>query len=252
MAWDVLVADYGMDQYYGGPFDLEERLEALRDVGYRGLERLTAATEADALAAAAVFHRMGMTFATVRAPSTTLSIRWTAAFGRRYVWAAVSGRDHETFCRQVNAQAEACERHGVLVAVHNHMATPVESHEETVRFLDLCPRAGLILDTAHLAAVGGDPVDVVRRFGDRIVMVHFKDWLQVREEGATTRSRPPWTASLAPGARGGRLPRTRSLHLPRWGQHRVGQRCGCGRSALYRVRGPSGCRAGHAPSGSDR
>ena len=28
MAWDVLVADYGMDQYYGGPFDLEERLEA--------------------------------------------------------------------------------------------------------------------------------------------------------------------------------------------------------------------------------
>ena len=33
MAWDVLVADYGMDQYYGGPFDLEERLEALRDVG---------------------------------------------------------------------------------------------------------------------------------------------------------------------------------------------------------------------------
>lgn len=184
MAWDVLVADYGMDQYYGGSFDLEERLEALRDVGYRGLERLTAATEADALAGAAAFHRMGMTFATVRAPSTTLSIRWTAAFGRQYVWAAVSGRDHETFCRQVNAQAEACGRHGVLVAVHNHMATPVESYEETVRFLDLCPKAGLILDTAHLAAVGGDPVDVVRRFGDRIVMVHFKDWLQVREEGA--------------------------------------------------------------------
>lgn len=183
MAWDVLVADYGMDQYYGGFYDLEDRLERLQDIGYRGLERLTPSTEGDALWQASVFHRMGMTFATVRAPSPSLSIRWTAAFGRAYVWAAVSGRDHITFCRQVNEQADACERYGILVAVHNHMLTPVESHDETVSFLERCPKAGLILDTAHLAAVGGDPVDIVQRFGDRIAMVHFKDWLQEREDG---------------------------------------------------------------------
>jgi sugar phosphate isomerase/epimerase len=186
MAWDVLVADFGMNQYYGGFFDLEERLEAIQDVGYQGLERLTAATEGEALEAAATFHRMGMTFATVRAPSTPLSIRWTAAFGRAYVWSAVSGQDHDTFCRQVNDQAEACDRHGILVAVHNHMGTPVETHDETVGFLEKCPKAGLIFDTAHLAAVGGDPVDIATRYCDRIVMVHFKDWVHEREHETWT------------------------------------------------------------------
>ena len=33
-----------------------------------------------------------------------------------------------------------------------------------------------ILDTAHLAAVGGDPAMIVQQYADRLAAVHLKDW----------------------------------------------------------------------------
>jgi len=38
------IADYGMNVWDGGFFDLEARLVALRGIGYQGLERLEAAS----------------------------------------------------------------------------------------------------------------------------------------------------------------------------------------------------------------
>jgi sugar phosphate isomerase/epimerase len=184
MSYQVLVADYGMNVWDGGLFDLGHRLKALRAIGYHGLERLSAVTEAGAVEAAAKFRRLGMMFATVSAPTPELSIRWSAAFGCRYVWTSVAGQDFDTFCRQVNVQAEACERWGLRVALHNHMGSLVEKHEEVVAFLERCPKAGLILDTAHLAAVGGDPIAIVRRYPERLTQLHLKDWLAEREADA--------------------------------------------------------------------
>jgi len=180
----ILVADYGLGVWYGGLYDLGERLEAVRGIGYDGLERLPAHTEADAVEGAATFRRLGMSFATVLAPTAELCIRWSAAFGCSYVWTAAPGRDLETFCRQVNAQAAAAAGWGVRVACHNHMGTVVESQAEVEAFLEQCPTVGLVLDTAHLAAVGGDPVAIVRRYPERLLQIHLKDWIAEREAEA--------------------------------------------------------------------
>jgi inosose dehydratase len=57
---------------------------------------------------------------------------------------------------------------------HHHAGTFVESPEEIDRFLDRVD-IGLTLDTGHLLIGGGDPVEVLRRWGSRVNHVHLKD-----------------------------------------------------------------------------
>ena len=170
------VADYGMNVWDGGCFDIEERLVALKKLGFEGVERLSASSGDDLLYKAARFRRAGMDFAICSGPTVELSIRWTAALRKGYVWAAVTGADFDTFCRQVNRQVEICALWGIRAGLHNHLGTLVESQKELEKFLERCPECGLILDTAHLAAAGGDAVEIARRYADRLVAVHLKDW----------------------------------------------------------------------------
>jgi len=170
------VADYGMNVWDGGSFDLRDRLLGLGRIGYDGLERLRAVSEADAIHQAAIFRSLGMAFATCSAPEPAASIQWTAALGKGYVWTMVTGRDFDTFCRQVNLQAEACGRWGIRLGLHNHLGSVVENHGQVEAFLARCPKCGLILDTAHLAAAYGDALHIIRTYPDRLVAIHLKDW----------------------------------------------------------------------------
>lgn len=176
------VADFGMSVWDGGLFDIEERLESLREIGYEGTERLVANSEADAIHKAATYRKLGMSFATCRAPNTQSTIQITAALGREYVWTEVSGKDFDTFCRQTNRQVEVCARYGLKVGLHNHMGTPVESQAEVEEFLARCPDAWLILDTAHLAGADGDCHEIVEKYAQRIVALHLKDWFVTNPE----------------------------------------------------------------------
>ena len=178
----VGVADYGMNVWAGARFDTEERLARLKEIGYEGLERCEAISEADALHKAARFRRLGMDFATCRGPNIEASILWTAGLGKGYVWTDVGGGDFDTFCHQVNLQVAHCARWGLRVGLHNHLGSPAESRQELEEFMTRCPECGLILDTAHLAAAGGDPVAMVHKYADRLASVHLKDWMVLRPE----------------------------------------------------------------------
>ncbi|RUQ99053.1 sugar phosphate isomerase/epimerase family protein [Labedella endophytica] len=57
---------------------------------------------------------------------------------------------------------------------HHHAGTFVESSAEIDRFLANVD-IDLTLDTGHLLIAGGDPLDVVERWGDRINHLHLKD-----------------------------------------------------------------------------
>jgi inosose dehydratase len=64
---------------------------------------------------------------------------------------------------------------GLKASFHPHLTTIVESPEEIDRIMefsriDFCP------DTAHLAAGGGDPGALIRRYAGRIGHVHLKDF----------------------------------------------------------------------------
>jgi len=67
-----------------------------------------------------------------------------------------------------------CAERGLRAALHPHAATYIESPEETEAILDRT-ELPLCIDTGHTVVGGGDPVDLVRRHGHRIVHLHLKD-----------------------------------------------------------------------------
>ena len=66
---------------------------------------------------------------------------------------------------------------GVQIGFHNHMGSIAQSPEQLARILDAAdPRyVKLLLDVAHYKQGGGNPVDAVRHYADRLLYVHFKD-----------------------------------------------------------------------------
>ena len=69
---------------------------------------------------------------------------------------------------------EICDRLGIVAAYHPHMGSLVQSAEEIDKLMShtlmpLCP------DIAHIALAGSDPVAVVKKYTNRIPLVHLKD-----------------------------------------------------------------------------
>jgi inosose dehydratase len=66
------------------------------------------------------------------------------------------------------------EAHGLTQVLHSHVDTIVETKDEVLRVLDGCD-VNFVLDTAHLAVGGYDPVDFVTDAAGRVGLVHIKD-----------------------------------------------------------------------------
>jgi sugar phosphate isomerase/epimerase len=175
------VADFGMNVWDGGCFDIQQRLLDIKAIGYDGTERLDAVTDSEAMYRSAMYRRLGMDFALCRGTTIQNTIEWTAALGKCYVWVTVTGKDFETYCRQAQAQAQASLRYGVRTVVHNHLGQTVESQKQVENFLAKCPDCGLLLDTAHLDGAGGNCMEIVEKYSDRIAAIHLKDWVMLDE-----------------------------------------------------------------------
>lgn len=66
--------------------------------------------------------------------------------------------------------------YGVRLCLHSHADTHVQTQPEIERFLDGTDPdlVSLCLDTGHVAYGGGDAVDLIRRYSERIGYVHIK------------------------------------------------------------------------------
>jgi inosose dehydratase len=73
---------------------------------------------------------------------------------------------------------------GIPVAYHPHMGALGEKPDEVERILDASdPRyVKLLLDVAHYRQGGGDPVEAIRRYHERLALLHIKDVETVRDE----------------------------------------------------------------------
>ena len=78
------------------------------------------------------------------------------------------------FADGVARAAEQARGRGFEPTFHHHTGTHVEAPWEIERMLELTD-VGLLLDTGHLALGGGDPVQALRDWSDRIDHVHVKD-----------------------------------------------------------------------------
>ena len=70
---------------------------------------------------------------------------------------------------------DIAEQRGLTACYHPHLTTIVESPDELDRIMPRS-RIGFCPDTAHLAAGGGDPAELIRRYPDRVRHVHLKDF----------------------------------------------------------------------------
>jgi len=66
---------------------------------------------------------------------------------------------------------------GIRIAPHPHIWGPIERPEEVHRLMELTdPRyVDLIVDTAQINLGGGDPVEMIATYYDRIAALHWKD-----------------------------------------------------------------------------
>ncbi|TXS55258.1 sugar phosphate isomerase/epimerase family protein [Streptomyces sp. t39] len=71
---------------------------------------------------------------------------------------------------------EVQERYGLRIVVHPHADTHVDTEENVSRFLDATDPdlVSLCLDTGHYAYCGGDSVDLIKTYGERIGYLHLK------------------------------------------------------------------------------
>jgi len=69
---------------------------------------------------------------------------------------------------------EITNAHGLTQVLHEHVGTIIETKDEIQRTVDNSA-IRFVLDTAHFAVGGYDPVDFVDNHADRVGLVHIKD-----------------------------------------------------------------------------
>lgn len=113
-----------------------------------------------------------------RLPLPTLaddgSVRRRAAPGRGSVVDPLDDSGWDRLIRNAERAAALVRAAGFEPTFHHHAGTFVESPDEIERFLSRID-VDLTLDTGHLFLAGGDPLDAMRRWGDRINHLHLKD-----------------------------------------------------------------------------
>lgn len=87
----------------------------------------------------------------------------------------VEERDFTLLAAGLDRAAEVAVAHGLTPSFHPHLGTCAESPEQIAAVFERTT-IGFCPDTAHLEAGGGDPVELVRTYADRIPYVHLKDY----------------------------------------------------------------------------
>ncbi len=85
--------------------------------------------------------------------------------------------DIRALAQQMTAMGRECARRNVRLCFHPHIDTCIETPHDVEMFFDLADAevVGMALDTAHITAGGGDPVETLRANADRVRYIHLKD-----------------------------------------------------------------------------
>jgi inosose dehydratase len=83
--------------------------------------------------------------------------------------------DYDALAHGLDRFARMTSQYGLQGMFHPHLGTMVQGPSEFDRLMRLTDIA-LCPDTGHVIAGGGDPVELVRSYRDRIPYIHFKDY----------------------------------------------------------------------------
>ncbi|QBD78851.1 myo-inosose-2 dehydratase [Ktedonosporobacter rubrisoli] len=109
------------------------------------------------------------------------SVHWDLGGDRASV-IPFSDEEWHNVARGLNEAGNIAHSYGLHLAYHPHMGTNVQTEDEIDRLMALTdPRyVTLLLDTGHIQLAGGDPLDVLKKYRQRIEYVHLKDVRQER------------------------------------------------------------------------
>lgn len=80
------------------------------------------------------------------------------------------------YTEKLTTLADRLQARGISLVYHSHMMQPIESNDEIDMLMENTgPSVKLILDTGHIAMSGGDYVEVMEKWWDRIGHIHLKD-----------------------------------------------------------------------------
>lgn len=99
----------------------------------------------------------------------------TPIFGHKYV---MNGEEWKVFCDGLNRLGKiAKEEYGIALTFHHHMGTVVQDPAEVDRMMENTDPeyVSLLFDTGHFTYCGADPLEMVRKYVNRIKHVHLKD-----------------------------------------------------------------------------
>lgn len=98
--------------------------------------------------------------------------------GKRAGQSMLSPAEWDVYAAGVNRVARRLyDETGLKVVFHHHCAGYVETAEETRQLMARADAdlVGLCLDTGHWQYAGGDALDAVREYGERVRYLHLKD-----------------------------------------------------------------------------
>lgn len=86
----------------------------------------------------------------------------------------IKDSDYELLAKGVDRANEIVKKHGLIASYHPHLGCMVEKPDQINKLFALsdiafCP------DIAHLEAGGGDSLEIIKKYYDRIKYVHLKD-----------------------------------------------------------------------------
>lgn len=88
--------------------------------------------------------------------------------------AGTSPEDYQRLTKALDKVVDIADRFGIGASYHPHLGTIVENPQEIDRVMSNS-RISFCPDTAHLAAGGGNPAELIRNYGNRVAHIHLKD-----------------------------------------------------------------------------
>jgi sugar phosphate isomerase/epimerase len=107
-------------------------------------------------------------------------VKWAESSGTPLLWVVVRREKKYTEALRVLRKfSKLANDASIVPALHNHLGTCFETEEEVVRALHEVEGLRLCFDTAHAEASGIDSAGFIRKYHEKIALVHLKD-LRVR------------------------------------------------------------------------
>jgi len=172
---DISAAGYaGMEMFDGNVAAYAERPDDLRQLlSGAGLELVSVYTGANFIYADILPDELDRVRRAAELTAAFGAQRLVVGGGARRA-AGTQDADYDRLAEALDQVVDIAAAEGVEASYHPHLSTIVESPDELHRLLP-STRIGFCPDTAHLAAGGGDPAELIRRYPDRVRHVHLKD-----------------------------------------------------------------------------